>query len=266
MEGMWGARAALQEAENRGPSELSNKPAEKAAPAEPKPGGAGSILASLGAIKKLPGAGLLGKAKKPDPAQPEKRTDDKFENPDLKKWYNEEIATKYQENINKPPKKKYVPPPSFGKRIKTADTIRRSPRDFLRIGKVQKETEEPMTEAQHNHRDRSYIIQKLNKSVQMLRGEEDKKKVVRGDYLNMYKSSASLKTDDKKAGFSSQADAASPQKQKKEAKYLGSRGKKKEPDEPASETYLTGATKEKPIFVGHEVTSPKSAGGAALGS
>lgn len=40
------------------------------------------------------------------------------------------------------------------------------------------------------HRDRSYIIHKLNKSVQLLRGEEDKKKVVRSDYLNMYKKAA----------------------------------------------------------------------------
>jgi hypothetical protein len=59
-----------------------------------------------------------------------------------------------------------VIPPSVGKFIKTSDTIRMSPRDFLRIGKVQKEQEEPMTEAQIKHRDRSYIINKLNRSIQ----------------------------------------------------------------------------------------------------
>ena len=61
-----------------------------------------------------------------------------------------------------------------------------SPRDFLRIGKVLKNHEEPLTEAQVKHRDRSYIIQKLNKSVQLLQGEEKKKKVVRSDYLKTY--------------------------------------------------------------------------------
>ena len=55
-----------------------------------------------------------------------------------------------------------------GKFIKTMDTIKMSPRDFLRIGKVQKEVEEPLTEAQVKHRDRSYIISKLNKSIQLM--------------------------------------------------------------------------------------------------
>ena len=45
----------------------------------------------------------------------------------------------------------------------------------------------------------------------------------------------------------------------KKDRYLG-KGKKKEPEEPASEMFLTGATKDKPIFVGHEVTSPKNLG------
>lgn len=61
-----------------------------------------------------------------------------------------------------------------------------SPRDFLRIGKVRKELEEPLTEAQVKHRDRSYIIHKLNKSVQLLRGDDKVKQVIRADYLNMY--------------------------------------------------------------------------------
>ena len=67
-----------------------------------------------------------------------------------------------------------------------------SPRDFLRIGKVLKSNEEPLTEAQVKHRDRSYIIQKLNKSVQLLQGEEKKKKVVRSDYLSMYQKQGTM--------------------------------------------------------------------------
>ena len=62
-------------------------------------------------------------------------------------------------------KQRFVPTPSIGLQIKTPDTIRMSPRQFLRIGKVQKEHEEPLTEAQVKHRDRSYIISKLNKSI-----------------------------------------------------------------------------------------------------
>ncbi len=58
-----------------------------------------------------------------------------------------------------------MPTPSVGLQIKTPDTIRMSPRQFLRIGKVQKEHEEPLTEAQVKHRDRSYIISKLNKQL-----------------------------------------------------------------------------------------------------
>ena len=58
----------------------------------------------------------------------------------------------------KPKAKKLYLPITEGKFIKTKDTIRMSPRDFLRIGKVQKEHEEPLTEAQVKHRDRSYII------------------------------------------------------------------------------------------------------------
>ena len=44
------------------------------------------------------------------------------------------------------PKKIYLPV-TEGKFVKTVDTIRMSPRDFLRIGKVQKEQEEALTEA-----------------------------------------------------------------------------------------------------------------------
>lgn len=54
---------------------------------------------------------------------------------------------------------------SKGIYTKTPDKIRLSPRQFLRIGKVQKEKEEPLTDAQIKHRDRSYIIQKLNQSI-----------------------------------------------------------------------------------------------------
>lgn len=56
-------------------------------------------------------------------------------------------------------------PLAEGQWIDTADRLRMSPRDFLRIGKVQKELEEPLTDAQVQHRDRSYIIHKLNKTV-----------------------------------------------------------------------------------------------------
>jgi len=58
-----------------------------------------------------------------------------------------------------------VRPQKVGSFVKTSDTIRMSPRNFLRIGKVQKHQEEPLTEAQVKHRDRSHVIQKLNKSV-----------------------------------------------------------------------------------------------------
>ena len=66
---------------------------------------------------------------------------------------------------NKSKAHRVIIPPSEGKLIKTPDQIRRSPRDFLRIGKVQKEQDEPLTEAQVKHRDRSYIISKLNKNI-----------------------------------------------------------------------------------------------------
>ena len=65
-----------------------------------------------------------------------------------------------------------VIPGTIGTYIKAVDTLRMSPRDFLRIGKVQKEIEEPLTEAQQKHRDRAHVMTKLNKVVQHMMGEE----------------------------------------------------------------------------------------------
>jgi len=76
-----------------------------------------------------------------------------------------------------------------------------SPRDFLRIGKVQKEHEEPLTYAQVKHRDRSYIISKLNKNIQQMQGEEEKKQIARKDYLNLYKEATALKAQEKQKEF-----------------------------------------------------------------
>ena len=73
---------------------------------------------------------------------------------------------------NKSKAHKVIIPPSEGKFIKTADTLRKKPCDFLRIGKVQKEQDEPLTEAQVKHRDRSYIISKLNKNIQKMQVDE----------------------------------------------------------------------------------------------
>lgn len=56
-------------------------------------------------------------------------------------------------------------PKSKGEFVKTPDTLLMSPRAFLRIGKVIKENEEPLTVAQIKHRDRSYIISKLNQKL-----------------------------------------------------------------------------------------------------
>ena len=64
------------------------------------------------------------------------------------------------------------------------------------------------------HRDRSYIIHKLNKSVQLLRGEEDKKKVVRSDYLNLYKTAADGKEKEKPVPYQEKSNAQSPSKKK----------------------------------------------------
>ena len=100
--------------------------------------------------------------------------------------------------------------------IKTPDLIRMSPRQFLRIGKVQKEQEEPLTEAQVKHRDRSYIISKLNKSIQQMQGDEKKKKVARDDYLNLYKETANQTKKEIPEEFTEKADKETLKKNKKQ--------------------------------------------------
>lgn len=67
------------------------------------------------------------------------------------------------------------PPNEIGEFIKTKDTLRMSPRNFVRIGKVKKDHEEPLTEAQVKHRDRSHVIHKLNQNVQAMRKLQAKK-------------------------------------------------------------------------------------------
>ena len=63
-------------------------------------------------------------------------------------------------------------PKEEGIYVKTKDTVRMSPRNFLRIGKVQKHHEEPLTEAQVMHRDRSHVIHKLNQQVLVMKRKQ----------------------------------------------------------------------------------------------
>lgn len=138
--------------------------------------------------------------------------------------------------------KKFEVPKSKGKKIKTHDIMLRSPRDFLKIGKVQKMEEEPLTEAQVKHRDRSYIIQKLNKNIMEMKGQETKKNIGRKDYEAYYKATSLAKKEEQKKSFTENAE--SPTKGKKP----GFKGfKKKEVAPPASELYLHEATKDTPI-------------------
>ena len=97
--------------------------------------------------------------------------------------------------------------------ITSADNLKYSPRQFLRIGKVKKDLEEPLTEAQVKHRDRSYIISKLNKSIQRMQGDEKKKKLGRSEYLNSYKE-ATVSEVVKQPDFQEKADNRSPKKKK----------------------------------------------------
>lgn len=128
-----------------------------------------------------------------------------------------------------------------------------SPRDFLRIGKVQKEQEEPLTEAQVKHRDRSYIISKLNKSIQQMQGQElkdEKKRLSRAQYQGLSKEIAQAKPEEKKLDFMEKSDAASPAK----AKVKARKGK-----ELPSEVFLHSTSKERPITVGVEREQSDSA-------
>lgn len=90
---------------------------------------------------------------------------------------------------------KIIIPKSKGEFVKTPDTLLMSPRSFLRIGKVIKENEEPLTVAQVKHRDRSYIISKLNQKLQQFTsGGSEKKNLNRNDYLDyMAKLTSELK-------------------------------------------------------------------------
>lgn len=47
-----------------------------------------------------------------------------------------------------------------------------SPRNYLKIGKVQKNLEVPLTDDEVKHRDRSYIINKLNQNLSNLKQQE----------------------------------------------------------------------------------------------
>ena len=58
--------------------------------------------------------------------------------------------------------------------------------------------------------------------MQKLRGEEDQKKVVRADYINNFKSVASMKSPKEGEAFSTKADNDSPlKKQATKSKFMG---------------------------------------------
>lgn len=139
-------------------------------------------------------------------------------------------------------------PKSEGKFVKTGDVLRLSPRGFLRIGKVQKEHDEPLTEAQVKHRDRSYIISKLNKNIQQMQGEEKQKAIERAQYLDHYKKTANAEKKAKDPDFTEKAE-----KETAKRKSKSRRTATRKEEIPPSETYLQSATKENPIVIGDAI-------------
>jgi hypothetical protein len=123
-------------------------------------------------------------------------------------------------------------PKSEGKLVKTVDSLRLSPRGFLRIGKVQKEHDEPLTEAQVKHRDRSYIISKLNKNIQAMQGEEKQRAIERAQYLDHYKKTANAEKKAKDPDFTEKAEKETAKKKKSKSKGT------KKAEIPPSQTYL----------------------------
>lgn len=113
------------------------------------------------------------------------------------------IPDKIKQQIDYKPIRPQIPKEE-GIFVKTKDTLRLSPRNFLRIGKVQKHHEEPLTEAQVKHRDRSHVIHKLNQQVQIMKKKENKD-IKRDDYLSLYEKTVSQKQSEKQKEFTQAA-------------------------------------------------------------
>ena len=138
-------------------------------------------------------------------------------------------------------------PATEGLYIKNPDAPKLSPRDFLRIGKVQKQHEKPMTDENVKHRDRAYIIKKLNKSIHEMQGEDCKKIKAKNDITSLIgqKMSGGAKKLNESL-YMNKSDAIT------QAKLRGKSSGGKDDKLLPSQIYLQKYTKDSPMIIGHQ--------------
>ena len=78
------------------------------------------------------------------------------------------------------------------------------------------------------------------------------KKVVRANYMESYKEATAIKNKEKEPDFTEKSEQQSPKKKEQLKRKQTKRGKVEE--ELPSEIFLKKATKDKPIFIGKEVS------------